>query len=233
LILFLKLWSTGEYTDGVDENGTPITRTWGEVQQEYGLITSAKQEVKPSGKKENSVKDEPKTETIHVLIWEPEDWMDVAHAAIKIDNEVYGYYPTAEFKIEFLDLHFCKGEMRQNDNTSFNKQYAGSTITSYELKITKTQLNNVKRIIDNYIKDPGTYSLLGQTCTSVALGTLLGAHIPLHKPGSAIGNSGPDSITNSLWYFPSGLADILKAACNSDIVSKSTTFTVPGQKPKQ
>lgn len=77
--------------------------------------------------------------------------------------------------------------MHVNNLEEFNKIYAGQTIASHGITLTVKQLEKLESTLKKYIKDPGTYSLVWNTCTSVvALSSLLSSGVNIKTPGIAI-----------------------------------------------
>jgi len=149
----------------------------------------------------------PKKKGVEVLIWQKGAGLDVGHTAIKIGGTIYGYYPSDENGNGQYDpselILGSKGDMHVDDLDHFNRMYAGQTITSYQINLTEKQLKTLESSLKRYIKDPGTYSLLWNTCTSVALAGLLGSGVDLKSPGSS------NRVSNALLSSPAGLAIVL------------------------
>lgn len=179
--------------------------------------------------------DPPPKTNLEVYIWDKEGGKDVGHTAIRIGNRVYGYYPTNENENEGYDMKellYSKGDMRVKDLKGFVNSYQGKIITSCKISLTQKQLDAIETTLNDYIKDPGTYSLLGQNCTTVALNALVINGIQL-KAKMAVGAGGRipivryESIGGNIGvYSPSRLADVLQSSINQSTVSDIKRFKV-------
>ena len=62
--------------------------------------------------------------------------------------------------------------MHIDSENEFYRKYYGDKITSYEVKMTDRQVFNLRNYLLNVAKHPGTYSVAGLNCTSVAIQAL-------------------------------------------------------------
>ncbi|TJY59718.1 DUF4105 domain-containing protein, partial [Sphingobacterium alkalisoli] len=179
--------------------------------------------------------DPPPKSSLEVYIWDKEGGKDVGHTAIRIGNRVYGYYPSDENAnggFDMKELLSSKGDMKVKDLKGFVNSYQGEIITSYKINLTQKQLDAIETTLNDYIKDPGTYSLLGQNCTTVALSALVINGIQL-KAKMAVGAGGRFPVVsyqkigdNIGSYSPSRLADVLQSSVNQNTVSDIKRFKV-------
>ncbi|MFN4316140.1 MAG: DUF6443 domain-containing protein [Chitinophagaceae bacterium] len=165
---------------------------------------------------------------VQVFIWSKEGGKDVGHTAIRIDDIVYGYYPSEEngtpgYQLD--ELFGSDGEMHVNNIDEFNKIYKGQEVTYYQLNMTPEQMRKLQEILIEYTNNPGTYRLTGQQCTSVAIAALAKAGVTIYGPMNDWpgpikydGAGGPVS--------PSSFAKILKWHYNKELVSRIVKFTV-------
>jgi hypothetical protein len=150
-----------------------------------------------------------------VLVWETAKKGDVGHVAIRVDGATFGYYPTdtdgdGEYSKE--DLKGSPGDMHIDDSKEFSETYRGDEVTEYELHTTVEQKGLLLGYLNEFVRDPGMYSLTGLNCTSVAIMCLQKAKVDIWIP--IYGN------------FPSGLSKVLSADKSKPIVKNKTTFTV-------
>lgn len=64
------------------------------------------------------------------------------------------------------------GILKIHTMKEFNHDYRNDEITSYALGITEQQAVKLNKIIAQIYQNPGTYSLFGTNCTSMALEAL-------------------------------------------------------------
>ena len=130
------------------------------------------EEQKEKENDEDNKKQEYYPRKVEVFVWDKVQGKDVGHTAIRIGNEVYGYYPTDENgdgRFGYKELLKSKGEMHVMSIREFNESYKGSKITAYKLQGTKEQYNNLIKNLNGVVENPGNYSLLNRNCTSIAM----------------------------------------------------------------
>lgn len=123
--------------------------------------------------------------TVQIYIWDKESGKDVGHTAIKIGDNVYGYYPTDENENGGYDkgeLFGSKGEMHINTTKEFSQLYNGQAITSFDIELTRKQAASLQANLDKIASNPGTYSLRGNNCTSVAVTALINSGVTINAP---------------------------------------------------
>lgn len=99
----------------------------------------------------------------------------------------------------------------------FDKYYQTDGYTSFTLSITTEQAISLDGILNGYVNNPGTYSIFGNQCTSVACISIMNAGINI-RDNHIIGDPGPAPI--SAWLLtPAGFADILQKSVNQGIVT--------------
>ena len=126
---------------------------------------------------------------VQVLVWSKESKedtggaKDVGHTAIRIGTIFYGYYPTD-------GLFGSPGNMHRDSLPQFNSIYHGQEVTYFQLNLTPEQTKKLKEILEDVRNNPGSYNLLDQQCTSVAIRSLYQAGAPLtaHSKLQAIQN---------------------------------------------
>ncbi|WP_316823053.1 DUF4105 domain-containing protein [Pedobacter gandavensis] len=124
--------------------------------------------------------------------------------------------------------------MHVDNLKDFNLKYAGNVITSYQINLTEKQLKEIEKTLQKYIKDPETYSLLGNNCTTVALSALIENNIKVNEKTPAIsGSRFPmltiGNVTNAGGFSPSRLLGVLGSSLNSGVVSEIKRFRIARQ----
>ena len=117
---------------------------------------------------------------------------DVGHAAIRIGDNVYGYYPTDQLgdgKLGPKDLFDSEGRMRVIKAQDMPSKYQSDDVNMFNLKISDAQVIGLQSNLNNYVQDPGTYSLLGNTCVSVAIQCFNDVGVTIRYPNTV--SSGP------------------------------------------
>ena len=92
-------------------------------------------------------------------------------------------------------------------------------------------MKEIEKTLQKYIKDPGTYSLLGNNCTTVALQALIENGIKIKEKTPAVqGSRFPNlvlgNITNTSGFSPSRLSSVLGLSENSGIISNIKRFRI-------
>ena len=174
-----------------------------------------------------------KKSIVEIFIWDKEAaGIDVGHTAIRIDGEVYGYYPTdkdGDGGYGWGDVFKSKGEMHIDSENEFYAKYRGDKITSYQIKMTDRQVTSLKNYLINVTKHPGTYSLVGLTCTSVAIQALTKNGINIIKSTSVSRFDGDTSIyklSNGYGVSPNALKSILDNGLNSGTFYNKKYYTI-------
>jgi RHS repeat-associated protein len=164
---------------------------------------------------------------IEIYIW-PMASGDVGHAAIRIGQLVYGYYPTDENNDGAYtkdDLSNSPGVLHINSLYQFSNIYRGNNIVAYEMQgITKDQRANLERNLMKIKLNPGMYELGGNQCTSVVYNALVawGIKIDNHRPISIHPLGGGDGGVN---MSPNRLNYILKNY-NQNLIKETRNIQV-------
>lgn len=154
------------------------------------------------------------------------------HTAIKIDETVYGFYPTDENNSGAFDngeLFGSKGHMRINSIAEFNQIYKGDKITSFEINMSNRQITNLKNYLLNIADHPGTYSLVGRNCTSVVIQALVKNGIEIIKSFRVqpyTGDVAYSKLSTGIGITPTGFKGILQLSANKNIFFNKYDFTV-------
>ncbi|WP_343673618.1 RHS repeat-associated core domain-containing protein [Chitinophaga sp.] len=107
---------------------------------------------------------------------------DVGHTAVQVGDKVYGYYPTDvdnDGAWSMDDLTGSPGQMKVESRADFDAKYQADGVTDFTLEITESQATKLTNTLDGKVTNPGTYSLQGNQCTSVAASALTGAGVKL------------------------------------------------------
>ncbi|WP_040497485.1 hypothetical protein, partial [Fulvivirga imtechensis] len=164
---------------------------------------------------------------VEVYIWNKTHGKDVGHTAIRVGDNIYGYYPTdvdGDGAYTMNDLKNSPGEMHINSKKEFNAIYNGDNITAYTLNITAAQQQALINNLINVANNPGFYSLSGNHCTSIAYSSLINSGINIVRPptpgyGTGIGAIGINMSPHSFQWM-------LNHRVNSKYISGTRTFTV-------
>ncbi|MBD2770490.1 hypothetical protein IC235_21610 [Hymenobacter sp. BT664] len=162
---------------------------------------------------------------VDVYIWKKE--MDVGHVAIRVDDLVYGYYPTdvnGDGNYTARDLINSRGEMHINSMQEFNTIYKGDIIKSYSIITTEFQVQLLKYQLNKFAQNPGKYSLFGNNCSSVAYKCLRDGGINIIAYPGATGGSG--DLDKYIYWSQERLSNIL-SEYNRGIISGTKSFVVP------
>ena len=127
------------------------------------------------------------------------------------------------------DVFKSKGEMHIDSENEFYAKYRGDKITSYQIKMTDRQVTSLKNYLINVTKHPGTYSLVGLTCTSVAIQALTKNGINIIKSTSVSRFDGDTSIyklSNGYGVSPNALKSILDNGLNSGTFYNKKYYTI-------
>jgi hypothetical protein len=103
--------------------------------------------------------------------------------------------------------------------------YKGQEVTYFQLDVSSKVAKDLENALTSYIKDPGHYSLLGQTCTSVAVNAMVVSGIkinggPMMDPGSG------HQIPGGTGMSPNELKEILNSPYNANLVDRKIKFVV-------
>jgi len=122
---------------------------------------------------------------------------DVGHTAIELPNgDIYGYYPTDENHDHVLgpsELMSSRGDMHINTRAQFENLYSHDGFTEFTLVLPQAAIAEVQDYLQKMKANPGTYSLMNNQCTSVALRALEAAGVTIKKFN--ITNGGPTYFT--------------------------------------
>ena len=146
--------------------------------------------------------------SVKILIWDKEGGGDVGHVALKIGNTYYGYYPTDENGkkgYDMKDLFGSPGVMVIHTEKAFKDQYGGQGITSFDINMTYTQMIDLEKGLQGYSSIPGKYSLVGNTCTSVAINELTRVGVSIITL-TTDGAYRPVPIRNGIGFSPNGFS---------------------------
>lgn len=173
----------------------------------------------------STVKITPKPK-VQVFIWSKEEGKDVGHTAVRINNVVYGYYPSDDNGNNVYDMSELlgsKGEMHVNSISEFNKFYAGQEVTYYQLNLTPEQAKKLEKILMDIVKNPEEYKLLaGNQCTSVATNALLKAGVQIGTAPTIEGNK----LISGYGLSPNNLKIIFNTPINKNLITRSIKFIV-------
>ncbi|MEE9446149.1 MAG: hypothetical protein V3V19_10850 [Cocleimonas sp.] len=109
---------------------------------------------------------------VEVLVWHKGSGKDVGHTAVRIDNKVYGYYPSDTNGNGFYDeseLWSSKGNLHIDNLVDFNKKYSGDTLEVFSLEGSKEKRKELEKYFNGLEKKPGNYNLLVNQCTTTAM----------------------------------------------------------------
>ena len=107
-----------------------------------------------------------------ILVWHKGEGKDVGHTAIRVNDKVYGYYPTDTNEngiYDMSELLSSKGELHINDLTDFHDLYEGDTIEVFTLNSDKEKEKALEKYYKNLEKNPGKYNLATNQCTTTAV----------------------------------------------------------------
>jgi RHS repeat-associated protein len=188
--------------------------------------TTGRVELQPGGKSE-------KLTTINVLVVDGKaaGKGDVGHTAVQVGGNVYGYYPTdvdndGSWGVD--DLTGSPGQMKVESRATFDAKYGSDGVTDFTLEVTASQASNIASNLEAKVANPGTYSLTGQQCTTVACNAITGAGVEIKQSNYVLGRfsngpPGPGPI-NSKALSPSGFKGVLKDKINNNIVVGQRTY---------
>jgi len=106
-----------------------------------------------------------------IYIWNKTHSKDVGHTAIKIDDYIFGFYPTDQDNngvYDMQDLTNSPGELHIDSSNEFRKNYSNQSVNFWDLNIKKSQAQDLVSNLINIKNNPPKYSLSGMHCTSVA-----------------------------------------------------------------
>jgi hypothetical protein len=152
---------------------------------------------------------------LEVIIWKETSKKDVGHLAIRIDDKVYGFYPTdinGDNEYSYEDLKNSPGDMHIDDyNTTFKENYNNEEVKVFGINATDEQVNRVESFLDWVSKNPGKYELSGNNCTSVGVQALKSAGIVMR-----------DQTNSPMWGYstkPSSVGFMLSRPFNKHLIS--------------
>jgi len=165
-----------------------------------------------------------------IFVWSKAGGKDVGHTALRIGDVIYGFYPTSSdpnangYGIKDLAFPGSPGKMHVDSLSNFNNLYAGQEVTYYQLNLTPEQMKKLNAILQEIAKNPGSYNLFHNQCTSVAINSLLGAGVKIYGQRNEF--LGPAEMGNGNLVSPSNLQSILQSPYNKALVSKIVKFVV-------
>lgn len=175
-----------------------------------------------------------RTTKVEVYIWSKESGknIDVGHTAIRVGDVIYGYYPTdvnGNDRYDYDELMGSPGQMHVQNIGQFNASYKSDEITSFEVQITEKQLSSLIHNLDRVVNNPGTYSLNGNQCTSVAMNILIKSGVNIQAPYTSVANPvflGIRPLKNGYGTSPTGLKNILNIPQNQPTFINKGVFKV-------
>jgi hypothetical protein len=181
----------------------------------------------------SQIKTQKELDLLFKYIWDKEGGKDVGHTAIRIGDNVYGYYPSDENGNGGYDngeLFGSKGEMHINTVKEFSQLYNGQAITSFDIELSNKQAKSLQANLDNIANNPGTYSLRGNNCTSVAINALINSGVkinaPINQGDRPIWTGKIAPLKNGFGQSPAGLRTILEMPSNTATFYYKTRFFV-------
>lgn len=171
-----------------------------------------------------------KKSIVKVFIWNKN--VDDGLTAIGINNEVFGYYPIdidGDGQYTKVDLKNSPGEMHIDSEQEFIQKYGGQKITSYDVNMSSRQANSLRNYLLNVAAHPGTYSLWGLNCTSVAIQALVKNGIDIFtdiRYNRFDGDVSINKLSNGFLISPDKFMLILDSGLNSASFSNKTTYNV-------
>jgi len=118
---------------------------------------------------------------VEVLIWEPEYIGDVGHTAVRLNNIIYGYYPTdidGDGAYTKVDLDNSPGSLHTDSLAEFHSNYYDNTIEVIRLETDNTKEAKLNLYFKELNNKPGVYSLFSSQCTTRARDGLLKSGYP-------------------------------------------------------
>ncbi len=183
-----------------------------------------------SGKKLHTTTSTEVLSSVKVLVAEPSETKDVGHAGIQIDDNVYGFYPTGSGPLGNAaysqgDLWAGNGRIEVDSRVVFDGKYTNQGFTEFTLNTTSKQSRELKKNLINIMKHPGSYSLLGNQCTSVAVGAMVKAGITINNPVPEAFTGRLSPINSALNIMsPAALGLILNSDVNKNLVTHIKKF---------
>jgi hypothetical protein len=161
---------------------------------------------------------------ISIYIWAANG--SVGHTAIRIEDVVYGYYPTdinGDRRYTKEDLKHSPGEMHIQCTKEFTEHYRGNVVKEFVLNVSPKQLSDLRMALDAITASPGMYELTGNNCTSVAIYCLKQANINVTYSYGRNENCYPIPIySRAPWHFQA----YLESPCNSNLINSSKVYTI-------
>jgi len=77
--------------------------------------------------------------------------------------------------------------MKVESRADFDGKYTSDGVTDITLEVTESQAAKISTNLNDKVSDPGTYSLQGNQCTSVACSAITGAGVPLKQSNMKFG----------------------------------------------
>ena len=108
--------------------------------------------------------------------------------------------------------------MHVNSINQFNRLYKGNSVTYFQLGLNDKQISDLKLALMGFTISPGTYSLTGFNCTSVAI-------LSLNYAGISIYDS-HGGIYSAQYSNPLTLGIALNSNYNNHLVNGIKTFQV-------
>ena len=148
---------------------------------------------------------------------------DVGHTAIQTaDGKVYGYYPTdknGDGAWGLDDLMNSPGQMKIESREEFDAQYGSDGVTEFTVELSENKAGRIKSYLEKIAQNPGTYSLAGQQCTSVACQALNESGIAVERYSSNHGDPGPIPVDSSE-LSPSAFKEALQYHVNTFVTKQ-------------
>ncbi|MEY4904946.1 MAG: hypothetical protein RLZZ292_2761 [Bacteroidota bacterium] len=153
---------------------------------------------------------QPETKKLEVIIWKEDG--SVGHLAIRIDDKVYGYYPTDinnDGRYTLTDLYNSPGEMKILDyNSSFKQAYKDETVDVFGMVSSNDQIFQIEGHLKWVTENSGFYELTGSNCTSVGVQSLQSGKIYIRNQNAEIMSgysTKPSTIQNLLQTYNQNL----------------------------
>lgn len=144
---------------------------------------------------------------------------DYGHTALRIDNTIYGYYPTG-------DMILSDGKLKAENIEVFREFEKNANIISYDVKVEPWQKGALKNNMKFYNKNPGNYSIFGRNCTSFAVDNLHSINVQIYNSSNCV-----IIRENGYRLTPNSLDSILQNRFNNSIFTNRNTFIVDKKTP--
>lgn len=155
----------------------------------------------------------------------------VGHTAVQVADKVYGYYPgeeNGEPGWQMSELMGSTGVMQVESRADFDARYTSDGVTDFTLEVTQSQATTLGQNLEGRVTNPGTYSLVGDQCTSVACSSMQGAGINIGEtvkiPASTLPMPGATTNFTKTAVSPSELKESLNRQLNKSIVTGARIY---------